>query len=240
MHKSDFSPFSDPFMLSVDASGVVPVGVRPPPPLRGSSPCEAGQFIPAGFDCRHSQVCKSRNSVSLNSFFQMVLNPQECRLFPYLASMIVPQECVSSHKSIAPRLQKKLFRISQCRKVRDLNCTIASSKERLRRDILSSCGVQSDRSATCCRAKLRKNSSTSACASVASTSNRPATLRAMSSAATAPPARCSSSMMKADVLLSINTFEKFICSPPPISIFSPAISCKKKSGLIVARIYSFI
>ena len=44
MHKSDFSPFSDPVMLSVDASGVVPVGVRPPPPLRGSSPCEAGQF----------------------------------------------------------------------------------------------------------------------------------------------------------------------------------------------------
>ena len=45
MHKSDFSLFfSDPFMLSVDASGVVPVGVRPPPPLRGSSPCEAGQF----------------------------------------------------------------------------------------------------------------------------------------------------------------------------------------------------
>ena len=38
MHKSDFPPFSDPFMLSVDASGVVPVGVRPPPPLRGSSP----------------------------------------------------------------------------------------------------------------------------------------------------------------------------------------------------------
>ena len=31
-------------MLSVDASGVVPVDVRPPPPLRGSSPCEAGQF----------------------------------------------------------------------------------------------------------------------------------------------------------------------------------------------------
>ena len=44
MHKSDFSPFSDPFILSVDASGVVPVGVRPPPPLRGSSPCEAEQF----------------------------------------------------------------------------------------------------------------------------------------------------------------------------------------------------
>ena len=47
MHKSNFSPFSDPFMLSVDASGVVPVGVRPPPPLRGSSPCEAGQFFMA-------------------------------------------------------------------------------------------------------------------------------------------------------------------------------------------------
>ena len=46
-----------------------PVGVRPPPPLRGSSPCKAGQFIPAGFDCRHSEVCKSRNSVLLNSFF---------------------------------------------------------------------------------------------------------------------------------------------------------------------------
>ena len=61
-----------------------PVGVRPPPPLRGSSPCEAGQFIPVGFDCRHSEVCKSRNSVllnSLNSFFQMVLNPQEYWLF---------------------------------------------------------------------------------------------------------------------------------------------------------------
>ena len=28
-----------------------PVGVRPPPPLRGSSPCEAGQFFPADFDC---------------------------------------------------------------------------------------------------------------------------------------------------------------------------------------------
>ena len=45
-----FSPFSDPFMLSVDASGVVPVGVRPPPPLWGSSPCEAGLFIPAAWD----------------------------------------------------------------------------------------------------------------------------------------------------------------------------------------------
>ena len=31
-------------MLSVDASGVVPVDVRPPPPLRGSSPCEADSF----------------------------------------------------------------------------------------------------------------------------------------------------------------------------------------------------
>ena len=61
------------------------VGVRPPPPLRGSSPCEAGLFIPADFDCRHSEVCKSRNSVSLsslNSFFQMVLNPQECGAVP--------------------------------------------------------------------------------------------------------------------------------------------------------------
>ena len=35
MHKSDFSPFSDPFMLSVDASG------------GGLSPCEAGQFCMA-------------------------------------------------------------------------------------------------------------------------------------------------------------------------------------------------
>ena len=61
-----------------------PVGVRLPPPLRDSSSCEAGQFIPASFDCRHSEVCKSRNSVSLNSpnsFFQMVLNPQECGMF---------------------------------------------------------------------------------------------------------------------------------------------------------------
>ena len=45
MHKSDFSPFSDPFMLSVDESGIVPMGVRPLPTLRGSSPCEAGQFF---------------------------------------------------------------------------------------------------------------------------------------------------------------------------------------------------
>ncbi len=45
MHKSDFSPFSDPFMLSVDTSGVVPVGVRPPPPLRGSSPLRGGTVL---------------------------------------------------------------------------------------------------------------------------------------------------------------------------------------------------
>ena len=44
-----------------------PRGRDTPPPLRGSSPCEPGQFFPAGFDCRHSEVCKSRNSVSLNS-----------------------------------------------------------------------------------------------------------------------------------------------------------------------------
>ena len=69
------------------------VGVSPPPPLRGSSPCEAGQFIPAGFDCRHSEVCKSRNPVSLNSlhsFFQIVLNPQECGLFPDISSTESP------------------------------------------------------------------------------------------------------------------------------------------------------
>ena len=47
MHPLAFSLFSDPFMLSADASGVVPVGVRPPPPLRGSSPCEAEQFFMA-------------------------------------------------------------------------------------------------------------------------------------------------------------------------------------------------
>ena len=37
--------FSDPFMLSADASGVVPVGLGLPPPLRGSSLCKAGQFF---------------------------------------------------------------------------------------------------------------------------------------------------------------------------------------------------
>ena len=36
-----------------------PVGVRPPPPLRGSSPCEAGQFIPAGFDCDIQKFVKA-------------------------------------------------------------------------------------------------------------------------------------------------------------------------------------
>ena len=36
-----------------------PVGVRPPPPLRGSSPCEAGQSIPAGFDCDIQKFVKA-------------------------------------------------------------------------------------------------------------------------------------------------------------------------------------
>ena len=56
-----------------------PVGVRPPPPLQGSSPCKAGQFIPAGFDCRHSEICKSRNSAPpncLNSFSISVKSPK--------------------------------------------------------------------------------------------------------------------------------------------------------------------
>ena len=35
-----------------------PVDVRHPPPLRGSSPCKAGQFIPVGFDCGHSPIKK--------------------------------------------------------------------------------------------------------------------------------------------------------------------------------------
>ena len=47
MQPLEFFLFSDPFMLSVDASGVVPMEVRPPPPLWGSSPCEAGQFFMA-------------------------------------------------------------------------------------------------------------------------------------------------------------------------------------------------
>ena len=56
-----------------------PVGVIPPPPLRGSSPCKAGQFIPAGFDCRHLEICKSRNSAPpncLNSFSISVKSPK--------------------------------------------------------------------------------------------------------------------------------------------------------------------
>ena len=44
MHKSNFSPFSDPFMLSVDASGVVPVGVRPPPPFGARPPARRDSF----------------------------------------------------------------------------------------------------------------------------------------------------------------------------------------------------
>ena len=95
--KVTFLSFSNAFMLSGDASGGVHVGVSPPPPLRGSSPCEAGQFIPAGFDCRHSEVCKSKNSVSLNSlnsFFQMVLNPQEYNLARKSAGVCT---CCPSH-----------------------------------------------------------------------------------------------------------------------------------------------
>ena len=44
MHKSDFSPFFDPFMLSVDASGVVPVGVRPPRPFGARPPARRDSF----------------------------------------------------------------------------------------------------------------------------------------------------------------------------------------------------
>ena len=44
MHVSNFSLFFRLVYVVRDASGGVPVGVRPPPPLRGSSPCEAGQF----------------------------------------------------------------------------------------------------------------------------------------------------------------------------------------------------
>ena len=36
-----------------------PRGGKPPPPLRGSSPCEAGQFIPAGFDCDIQKFVKA-------------------------------------------------------------------------------------------------------------------------------------------------------------------------------------
>ena len=36
------------------------VSVRPSPPLRGSSPCEAGQFILAGLDSRQLQIPRDR------------------------------------------------------------------------------------------------------------------------------------------------------------------------------------
>ena len=60
-----------------------PVGVRPPPPLRGSSPCKAGQFIPAGFDCRHSGPVETETcAIQLPQFiFPFVLNPPKCELF---------------------------------------------------------------------------------------------------------------------------------------------------------------
>ena len=64
-------------MLSADASGVVPVGVRPPPSLQGSPPCETGQFIPAGFDCGHSSA---RNFASLN-FFILICSQTKIYLF---------------------------------------------------------------------------------------------------------------------------------------------------------------
>ena len=61
-----------------------PVGVRPPPPLRGSSPCKAGQFIPAGFDCRHPGTVETETcAIQLPQFiFPLVLNPPKCELFP--------------------------------------------------------------------------------------------------------------------------------------------------------------
>ena len=34
-----------------------PRGCEPPSAPSGSSPCEAGQFFPSGFDCRHSGLC---------------------------------------------------------------------------------------------------------------------------------------------------------------------------------------
>ena len=78
-------------------------GCETPSAPSGLVPLQGGTVLPGGFDCRHTEVCKSRNSVllnSLNSFFQMVLNPQECGLFPYLA--IVRQECRISYKRNAP------------------------------------------------------------------------------------------------------------------------------------------
>ena len=91
-----FLSFSNSFMLSGDASGGVHVGVRPPPPLRGSSPCEAGQFFPSGFDCRHSGPEQKLCTTQLSQFiFSLVLNPPECELFleiqwelPY--SLVIP------------------------------------------------------------------------------------------------------------------------------------------------------
>ena len=72
-----------------------PRGVRPPQLLRGSSPCEAGQFIPAGFDCRHSEVCKSRNSVSLNSpqfVFPDGVKSPKMQAVPLIANRIIKKK----------------------------------------------------------------------------------------------------------------------------------------------------
>ena len=56
-----------------------PRGCEPPSAPSGSSPCEAGQFFPSGFDCRHSGLC-------ITQFLQFVFPdgvtpPQECGLF---------------------------------------------------------------------------------------------------------------------------------------------------------------
>ena len=61
-----------------------PRGCETPSAPSGLVPLRGGTVHSCSFDCRHSEVCKSRNSVSLNSpnsFFQMVLNPQECGMF---------------------------------------------------------------------------------------------------------------------------------------------------------------
>ena len=65
------------------------VGVRPPPPLWGSSSCEAGQFIPAGFDCRHSGLVETETlRTQLPQFiFPLVLNPPKCELFQGMADV---------------------------------------------------------------------------------------------------------------------------------------------------------
>ena len=47
------------FGVKRTASRHLSVRRKTPPPLRGSSPCEAGQFFPAGFDYGHSKVCKA-------------------------------------------------------------------------------------------------------------------------------------------------------------------------------------